>query len=351
MIRDGDVSVRLGVGLPGLWWVALSWGEPVIPWWRHHRHRGQPRWDGWGGPRIVNNVVIKQTTVINVRDIHFHNATLPRGILTVPADKFGRERIRATVENRYRPTDFAPVRGELPVKPTRASLFGGAPKGVQPPREIAERPVVSTRAPRERPLPIKDAAPRARTQAVPDAHYVIPPARRVEDKRALPRPPLGAEAGPERTPPPRPPRYQEMRRSIAPTTPPATRTQAITREQTPERRSVQPATRPAQPAVIAPSAPATRSQNTTREQATVREQATERREVRPTQPAPTVREQATERRQVIPPARPAQPSVAAPPAAAPQRGEVRQDGRERPLPGQPASQIYRGRDRDSRNPR
>jgi hypothetical protein len=351
MIRDGDVSVRLSVGLPGLWWVALSWGEPVIPWWRHHRHRGQPRWDGWGGPRIVNNVVIKQTTVINARDIHFHNAALPRAILTVPADKFGRERIRATVENRYRPADFAPVSGELPVKPTRASLFGGAPKGVQPPREIAERPVVSTRAPRERPLPIKDAAPRARTQAVPDAHYVIPPARRAEDKRALPRPPLGAEAGPERTPPPRPPRYQEMRRSIAPTTPPATRTQAITREQTTERRSVQPAARPAQPAVTAPSAPATRSQTTTREQATVREQATERLEVRPTQPAPTVREQATERRQVIPPARPAQPSVAAPPAAAPQRGEVRQDGRERPLPGQPASQTYRGRDRDSRNAR
>jgi hypothetical protein len=389
LIRDHDVSVRVSVGLPGLWWVALSWGEPVVPWWRHHRHRGQPRWDGWGGPRIVNNVVINQTTVINVRNIHYHNATLPRGILTVPADKFGRERIRATVENRYRPTDFAPVRGELPVKPTRASLFGGAPKGVQPPREIAERPVVSTRAPRERALPIKDAAPRARTQAVPDAHFVIPPARRVEDKRALPRPPLGADAGPERTPPPRPPRYEAVRRAATPS-PASPRSQGAVREQptvpsettTREQRearprqpagSAPPASRPSAPSRVqaprvrtepAPAPPAV----TSRSQATVREQATEQREARPTQPAPIVREQAPERRQVTPPTRPAPPSVAAPPASrpsapasaqpprarsetVPQRGEVRQDGRERPLPGQPASQVHRGRDRDSRNSR
>jgi len=38
MIRDHDASVRLSVGLPGLWWVALSWGEPVVPWWRHHKY-------------------------------------------------------------------------------------------------------------------------------------------------------------------------------------------------------------------------------------------------------------------------------------------------------------------------
>lgn len=159
-----------------MWWVALSWGEPVVPWWRHHRYRGYPRWDGWGSPRIVNNVVIKQTTVINVGDIHYHNARLPRAVLTVPPDKFGRERIRAGVETRYRHTDFATVRGELPLKPSRASLLGGAPKGMQPPPEIVSRPVVSTRTPRERARPWQDEAPRIRSQAVPETRYKIPPA-------------------------------------------------------------------------------------------------------------------------------------------------------------------------------
>jgi hypothetical protein len=286
--------------------------------WGPAHYRGRPWWGGWGGPRIVNNVVIKQTTVVNVGDIRYHNATLPRAILTVPTDKFGRERVRATVENRYRHTEFAPVRGELPVKPTRASLYGGAPKGAQPPRDVAARPVVSTRTPRERTQPLQDAIPRAR-QAVPESRYVIPPVRRSEDRQALPRPAFGAEAGPERAPQPRPPRYEEMRK---PVTPPA----------------------------VPP-----RSQTTTREQATVPSQT-------------TTREQAAEHRQATPAPRPAQPAVAPQPTGrpstpagaptprartevAPQRGEVRQGGQARPLPGQPASQTYRRSGRDGRDAR
>ena len=305
MIRDHDVSARLSIGLPGLWWVALSWGEPVLPWWGPSHYRGHPWWGGWGGPRIVNNVVINQTTVINVDTIHFHNATLPRAILTVPADKFGHERIRATMENRYRYTDFAPVRGELPVKPTRASLFGGAPKGVVPPREILSRPVVSTRTPRERTQPWQGTAPRVTTQAGPEPRFVIPPARRPDDTKPLLRPPFGADTGPERPPQPLPPRYQEVKKSVTPPSPVTPRSKATTREQSTERREVKPAP---QPAVVAPPA-----------------------------------------------GRPAAPgSVQAPrvsPEAAPPRGEARQDKKERPLPGQPANQTYRGRDRENRDAR
>jgi hypothetical protein len=313
MVRDRDVLARLSIGLPGVWWVALAWGEPVLPWWGPPRYRGHPWWGGWGGPRIVNNVVIQQTTVIKVADIRYHNASQPRAILTVPAAKFGRERVQTTAEARYRHTDFAPVRGELPVKPSSTSLLGGAPKGVAPPQAIVTRPVVSTRTPRERTQPWADAAPRARTPAVPESRYVIPPARRTEEERTLPRPPLGVEAGPERVPQPRPPRYDEVRRAVTP--PPA----VTQREQTPVRT-----------------------------QPTPREQTTERRVPTPeARPAPPV---------AVPPAgRPAPPaSVQAPRArteAAPQRGEARQDGKERPLPGQPASQTYRGRDRENRDAR
>jgi hypothetical protein len=86
----------------------------------------------------------------------------------MPADKFGHERVRATMENRYRSTDFTPVRGELPVKPTRASLFGGAPRGITPPREILSRPAVSTHTPlSERAQPWQGTAPRVRTRPGP----------------------------------------------------------------------------------------------------------------------------------------------------------------------------------------
>jgi hypothetical protein len=95
---------------------------------------------------------------------------------------------------------------------------------------------------------------------------------------------------------------------------------------------------------------------TPREQATVRSQT-------------TAREQSTVRQEVKPATRPAQPAVVVPPASlpavpgsmqapsarthtTPPRGEARQDGsKERPLPGQPASQTYRGRDRENRDAR
>jgi hypothetical protein len=223
-----SVSTRISVGLPGLWWVALSWGEPVLPWWGPPARRWQPHWGGWGGPRIVNNVVIQQTTVINVRDIRFRNASHPRAILTVPTDKFGRERVRATAETRYRHTEFGPVRSELPVKPTSASLLGGAPKGAAPPRDIVTRPVVSTRTPRAVTPPGREAAPRARTPAVPAARYVVPPATRTGPVRTPQRPPFGAEAGPERAPQLPPPRYEDVRKAAPPVTP---RERAVTREQ------------------------------------------------------------------------------------------------------------------------
>ncbi len=308
MIRDHNVSVQIGAGLPGMGWVALSWGEPLLPWWGPPRHRGHPWWGGWGGPRVVNNVVIKPTTIIKTGDIHFHNARLPGAIRTMPADRFGRERVRAATGNRYAPADFVPVRGELPVRPTRASLFGGAPRGAPPPRDVVARPVVSTRIPREREQAVRWQDGAIRSRDVDASRYVVPPPRRSEGARTLPRPPFGADAGPERTPPPAPPRYGEVRRSIPATPPPLT----------------------------------TRSQSPARERAAV----------------PPLRPQTSPRRGALP-----APPSARPPAtggmqvprtrsesAAP-RDEARPERTSRPLPGQPANQTYRGRDRDFRDAR
>lgn len=268
MIRDGSVSLRLSVGLPGIWWVALSWGEPALPWWGPPERRWQPWWGGWGGPRIVNNVVVQQTTVINVTNIVYRNTGVPHAVLSVPQDRFGRERVQVMPETRLRAADLAPAHSALPIRPTRDSLTGGAPRGIEPPRELLARPVVSTRAPREVRPAVEEGAPRARMQAQPAPRVVIPPVRGADERRTPERPPLGAEVGPERVPAPRPPRYEEIRRMPA----------------------------------VPPPAPEPAGART----------------------APTARKPAT--REPVP---------------------LREE-RVRALPGQPANQVYRGRERDSR---
>jgi hypothetical protein len=315
LFHGDGVSVRLGVGLPGVWWVALGWGEPVLPWWGHHKHRGHPRWAGWGGPRVVNNVTINKTTIINVGDIHYHNARHPRAIMTAPADKFGRAPIRATAETRYRHEDFVPVRGEMPVKPTRESLHGGAPRAsAKPPAKAMERPVVATRTPRERALPWQEAKPSVQSQRTRESRYVKPPVSRDEDRPQPQRPPFGAEAGPERTPLPQPPRLKEV--ASTPAAPsvrmPAPRTPSPAPQPPVERK---------EPAVTATPAPT---------------------------PIPKPAAAPT------PPARPAkapaQPSAQRAPApAAPARAEPGQESRVQPLPGKPANQTYRGQEQGVRS--
>jgi hypothetical protein len=68
----GGFSIGITLGRPHIGWVALGWGEPLVPWWGPPRVRGYPRWAGWGGPRIVNDVVIKRQTVVKVKEIHVY---------------------------------------------------------------------------------------------------------------------------------------------------------------------------------------------------------------------------------------------------------------------------------------
>jgi len=325
MVAGSGVTVNVNIGLPGLWWVALGWGEPVIPWWHHHRHHGKPRWDGWGGPRIVNDRELRDRSFANVAEIRYHNADVPHAILTVPPDKFGRERLRVTEENRYRPRDFAPVQGELPIKPSRASLYGGAPKGIQPPREIVSRPVVSTRTPRQ-PMaqPWQAQPPRATPEKLPEVIYMVPPVQRYEGRDSLPRPPYGSEAGPEVSPPPQPRRYGDVKRSV-PSSVPAT---SITPEPATRTRPA-PAMRPETgPVIRTQPAPAGRP-----ETAPV---------IRP-QPAPAERSKPEPVPRVQPLRRDQETSR--PPLQQPPRGDIRQEQlkQQRPLPGRPANQPHQKR--------
>lgn len=302
LVRGRDISLRAGIGLPGLSWVALSWGEPVLPWWGRRDFRDHPHWAGWGGPRIVNNVVVNRTTVINVNNIHYRNASLPRAILTVPDDKFGRARFRATVVTDVRPESFTPALGDLPVKPSRSSLVGGAPAGLHPPRDIITRPVVASHPARERILPWQNEVPRAQpTQAGPESHYVKPPSRRDQETNTPPRPPFGPQAGPERSPLPLPPRFGEVRSAPPPAPPPSTSSPVLSRKPDTERRTEHMPARPAP----APAATAVQP--------------------REGHAAPARQQDQSERR------RPFEP---------PLREERRKEGNAQTLPGTPANQTY-----------
>jgi hypothetical protein len=129
--------VRVAVGTPFVSWVALGWGEPVIPWWGSSRFVG-PWWAGWGGPRVVNNVVVNRTTVVNVQNITvYRNVEVHNAVVSVRQDAFGR---RGAREARVTDVDvrrLEPVRGRLHVTPDASSFVAGRGPAVKPPAQIA----------------------------------------------------------------------------------------------------------------------------------------------------------------------------------------------------------------------
>jgi hypothetical protein len=175
-------------------WVALGWGEPVVPWWGPRGVGHGPSWRGWGGPRIVNNVVVSKTTVVNVQDITvYRNAVVPHAIVAVDRARFGRGPITATRRiqvdgQRLRPLDGAPH-----VTATPASLTPRLARGVRPPDETLKRSVVATRpARRERETAAPDApAGAARAVTLPPQRLVVAKPEATEQAGAAPRPSFG----------------------------------------------------------------------------------------------------------------------------------------------------------------
>lgn len=214
-------SVSIGGSLG---WVSLSWGEPVIPWWGRPRFVGRPYWGGWGGPRVVNNVVIKNTTVVNVTNIQYVNTRVNNAIVATPREHFGKGYVQTAPSPIVQTEKRTLVRGALPVKPESASVMVGSPGKVRPPEPVLSRPVVATRPPRENKVPWSSGAPKTETKIVkPDAGGKKPAARTPSEERyitvpkrstkELARPPIGEKAGEERPRPPQPSRFNERRES------------------------------------------------------------------------------------------------------------------------------------------
>jgi hypothetical protein len=146
-----NVSVSIGIGGPAVGWVALGWGEPCVPWWGRPGFIHRPWWGGWGGPRIVNNVVISHTTVVNVQSITaYRNAGVRNAVVVVHENHFGRGPIASARVSRVDVKSLQPIHTAPKVTATPASFVPTAKRGIRPPEASLNRPVVATRPPHRR---------------------------------------------------------------------------------------------------------------------------------------------------------------------------------------------------------
>jgi hypothetical protein len=147
----GGVGVSVSVGTPFVSWVALGYGEPVVPWWGPRGFVGRPYWGGWGGPRYVNHVHVENTTIINVNNINrYDNFRNGRAVVGIQGDRFGRgDRVQHIRVDQDRLRNLRPIRGEIGVRPTRESLVARPRRATRPPDPIQNPQVVATRAPQD----------------------------------------------------------------------------------------------------------------------------------------------------------------------------------------------------------
>ena len=125
---------------PSIGWVALGWGEPVVPWWGRTGFVGRPWWGGWGGPRVHQVTVHRNVTVVNA-------------VVVVRSDHFGRGAVRDGRIARPDVGRLRPVHGRLDVKPDAVSFRGAGGHAQRPPEDQVRRRVVFSRPPAARPEP------------------------------------------------------------------------------------------------------------------------------------------------------------------------------------------------------
>jgi hypothetical protein len=180
-------GVRLTVATPFVSWVALGWGEPVVPWWGRAGFSGRPAWLGWGGPRVVNNVVVTRTTIVQANDIRvYRNATVHRAVVAVAPERFGRARVEDARVTAIDARRLKPVRGPLSVAPDHADR-------TDPPAPAPRTPDVERARPADggRPMPPARMPSTPRNDVTPRAQQttsdVAPTAPRDSARQTAPR--------------------------------------------------------------------------------------------------------------------------------------------------------------------
>ena len=183
------IGVSVGVGLPFVSWVALGFGEPIVPWWGQPGFVGRPYWGGWGGPRVVNNVVINNTKIVNVTNVtKYQNVNVRNAVMGVDRHQFGRGRMEHNQLDAQHVQRLQPLHGDLNVRPVGASLVPGEAHGQRPPDRLQARRVVATRPP-------QDAMSRLRARGVETAAPAQRPEPRIVQSHAPGNQGTRAQAG------------------------------------------------------------------------------------------------------------------------------------------------------------
>jgi hypothetical protein len=185
-------SVTIGGG-PVVGWVALGWGEPLVPWWGPTGFIHRPWWGGWGGPCVVNNVVISKTTVVNVQNITvYRNAGVHNAVVAVNQNHFGRGPITSARLAKIEAKNLRPIHAAPRIHTTTASFKPNASRGIRPPAGSLKRPVIAARplhSARGRDLAKKPNAGQAVDRKFAPQLASVPEKR--ESGPALPRPRFG----------------------------------------------------------------------------------------------------------------------------------------------------------------
>jgi len=331
----GGPSVRVGVSIGGplVGWVPLGWGEPVVPWWGRAGFIHEPSWRGWGGPRVVNNVVINNTTVVNAQNITvYRNAGVQNAVVAVKENRFGHGPITAVRETQMDATSLQLTHTAPQVAATPASFVPTAGRGVRPPEETLKRSVVATRPAHSLPVPAGGGERTTGPAGVPTPvpRIVSAPPQR-ESNQVPARPPVG-QRGVER---PRTSRDQ------APSPPGAPGTQ---RALPPPRREPQMAAPvpvtpqpPSKPATVTPPAPSRRAE--TPQVAAPVPVTPQPPPTRATAPPPSARRAETPQVAAPAPAAPQAPPSRAMASPPPARRPETAAPPARPLPGEPANRL------------
>ncbi len=333
-----SVSVGVGIGGPVVGWVALGWGEPCVPWWGRPGFAHRPWWGGWGGPRVVNNVVVQRTTVVNVQNINvYRNTSVQNAVVVVNENRFGRGRITPARVTEVDVRSLKPVHTAPQVAAAPASFVPTARRGIRPPEEDLKRSVVSTRPPHRGAESASGGERKAESIGAPaPASRVVTAPPKGEPGSAMPRPSFGQgtieRPTAERAQPPAPPRRDVSRRADKA----SEGAPAVTRQVPPQPQVTGPAPKGS-------ASPADRALPPKPSQKAEGPRAPERGAERP---------QSTARQAVPHTPREPQSTSAPPVAAAPsgRQGGPPQVGRReaagqpaRPLPGEPANQLSPGR--------
>jgi hypothetical protein len=139
---------RIGIGVPVVSWVALGWGEPCVPWWGRPGFIHRPWWGGWGGPRVVNNVVVHRTTVVKTSEIHTYRHTrVHRAVVAVHKGRFGQSGSAPPRYQRVHGTNLRPNPAAPEPRRTSAVVGQAGKRAPRPSETHVERPTSHNRPP------------------------------------------------------------------------------------------------------------------------------------------------------------------------------------------------------------